>query len=81
MAVADRLEISPVIAVLLSLMMQTGVIPQVLAKVSVHAVTTPPPTVMVPWLSSPTTDGLVPHVDTEGLGLFVTICPFVDMAT
>lgn len=64
---ALRLEISPVMAVELSLSVQTGVFANEFAKFNVHEVTIPLPTVIVPALSVPTNDGLVPQVPMEGV--------------
>jgi len=49
---------------------QAGAFPFAVPKVSVHDVTTPPPTVIFPLVSvAPAdSDGLVPHEDNTGTG-------------
>ena len=82
-AVALIAEMSPVEVVLLSVITQTGATPQVFKKVNVQAVTAPPPTVIVPSLSSPTTDpfGVVPQEEIVGGEPFVSECPDVEIPT
>lgn len=69
-AVALMAEISGVIVVLPSEIVQTGVTPQLFAKVNVQAVTDPPPIVIAPPLSVPTTEpfGVDPQVEIVGIG-------------
>ena len=74
--VVDMLVMSAVGVVELSDSTQTGALEKALANVRVQDVTLPPPTVIVPAMSVPITEGLpVPQDETEGAVPDETTCP------
>lgn len=64
---------------LLGVITQAGALVSVLEKLNVHAVTTPPPTLIVPAVSVPTTepDGVVPQAVIVGVPPEVIAVPSV----